>query len=83
MISRKEAMQRIKEFGLYHAIQDLPHSQLTVEAFELAVQTLQEQSQNKQPCNTCRHYNMSKKLYTDECQFCRRYYADQYEPKDN
>lgn len=29
----EEAIKRIKEFGLYHAISDLPHSALTVEAF--------------------------------------------------
>lgn len=68
-----------KELSLICSVFDIDYQ----ENINLAIQALQQQSQNKQPCNTCRHYNISKKLYTDECQFCRRYYADQYEPKDN
>ncbi|QAT43458.1 hypothetical protein [Aminipila luticellarii] len=44
-----EAIQRIKEFGLHHAIQDLPHSSRTVEAFETAIQALQEKAARENP----------------------------------
>ncbi|QIB68250.1 hypothetical protein Ami103574_02500 [Aminipila butyrica] len=44
-----EAIQRIKEFGLHHAIQDLPHSSRTVEAFEIAIQALQEKAARENP----------------------------------
>ena len=36
----KEAIRRIKDFGLYHAIEDLPKSTLTVEAFNKAIELL-------------------------------------------
>ena len=36
----KEAIRRIKQFGLYHAIEDLPKSTLTVEAFNKAIELL-------------------------------------------
>lgn len=39
----QEAIKRIKEFGLYHAIVDLPHSALTVEAFEMACKALERE----------------------------------------
>ena len=37
----KEAIRRIKHFGLYHAIGDLPNSTLTVEAFNKAIRLLE------------------------------------------
>lgn len=40
----EEAIKRIKEFGLYHAIGDLPHSALTVEAFQMAIEALEKQA---------------------------------------
>ena len=36
----KDAIRRIKDFGLYHAIEDLPKSALTVEAFNKAIELL-------------------------------------------
>lgn len=40
MMEAKEAIMRIKDFGLYHAIEDLPKSALTVEAFNKAIELL-------------------------------------------
>ena len=42
-MTNQEAIKRIKEFGLHHAINDLPHSTLTVEAFEMAIRALENQ----------------------------------------
>ena len=39
-MTNEEAIERIKDFGLHHAIKDLPYSVLTVEAFEMAIQSL-------------------------------------------
>jgi len=39
-MTENEAINRIKEFGLYHAIGDLPRSILTVKAFEMAIESL-------------------------------------------
>ena len=35
-----EAIKRINEFALHHAIQELPNSERTVEAFEMAIDAL-------------------------------------------
>lgn len=43
----KEAIERIKEFGLYHAIDDLPNSLHTVKAFEMAISALEKQIPKK------------------------------------
>lgn len=45
-MTNKEAIKRIKDFALYHAIRDLPNSAYTVEAFEMAIKAL-EQSEQK------------------------------------
>ncbi len=42
-MTNKEAVERIRDFGLYHAIGDLPHSTKTVEAFEMAISALEAQ----------------------------------------
>lgn len=49
-----KTIQRIKEFGLYHAMKDLPHSQYTVEAFNIAISALEEKQdrENSQPLLT-------------------------------
>ena len=39
-MTNEEAAKKIREFGLHHAIQDLPHSTLTVEAFGMAINEL-------------------------------------------
>ena len=46
-MSNKEAIECIKKFGLYHAIEDLPHSIRTVEAFEMAIKALEKQIPKK------------------------------------
>ena len=38
----RSAIKKVKEFGLYHAIGDLPNSALTVKAFKMAVAALEE-----------------------------------------
>lgn len=42
-MTEEDAIKRIKDFGLYHAIKDLPHSMRTVEAFEMAIEALKRQ----------------------------------------
>lgn len=46
-MTEEDAIKRIKDFGLYHAIKDLPHSMRTVEAFEMAIEALKWQKANK------------------------------------
>lgn len=41
-MTENEAIKRVKEFGLHHAIGDLPNSALTVKAFEAAINALEE-----------------------------------------
>ena len=41
-MTENEAIKKVKEFGLYHAIGDLPNSMLTVKAFEMAIKALEE-----------------------------------------
>lgn len=42
-LTTQDAIKRIKDFGLHHAIGDLPHSTYTVEAFEMAIEALEKQ----------------------------------------
>ena len=63
-MNKEEAIKRIRDFGLYHAIEDLPFSTRTVEAFEMAIQALEEQERKtgkwKQGhCSEC-GYNWGK-----------------------
>lgn len=41
-MTENEAIKRVKEFGLHHAIGDLPYSALTVKVFEMAIKSLEE-----------------------------------------
>lgn len=41
-MTENEAIKRVEEFGLHHAIGDLPYSTLTVKAFEMAIKALEE-----------------------------------------
>lgn len=41
-MTENEAIKKVKEFGLYHAIGDLSYSTLTVKAFEMAIKALDE-----------------------------------------
>ena len=50
----ERAIRKIKEFGLHHAIQDLPHSELTVKAFEMAISALEKQIELNDYLNTLR-----------------------------
>lgn len=55
-----EAIRRIKEFALHHAIQELPNSARTVEAFEMAITALEVVSKIV-TCDEC------NKRYTAKC----------------
>lgn len=54
-MTNKEAIKRIKDFALYHAIRDLPNSAYTVEAFEMAIKSLEQHEIIR--CKDCKHYN--------------------------
>lgn len=47
-MTESEAIKKVKEFGLYHAIGDLPYSTLTVKAFEMAIKALDEIQQYRE-----------------------------------
>ena len=47
-MTESEAIKKVKEFGLYHAIGDLPNSALTVKAFKMAVAALEEIQQYRE-----------------------------------
>lgn len=55
-----EAIRRIKEFALHHAVQELPNSARTVEAFEMAITALEVVSKIV-TCDEC------EKRYTPNC----------------
>ncbi len=44
----KRAIARIRDFGLHHAIKDLPHSTYTVEAFELAIECMEKELERQE-----------------------------------
>lgn len=46
-MTEKEAIKRVEEFGLHHAIGDLPNSAFTVKAFEMAIAALEKQIPKK------------------------------------
>ena len=56
-----EAIKRIKEFALHHAIQELPNSARTVEAFEMAITALEVVSKIV-ICDECR-YKFEKETF--------------------
>lgn len=41
-MTENETIKRVEEFGLHHAIGDLPNSALTVKSFEMAIEALRE-----------------------------------------
>ena len=43
-MNKEEAIKRIEEFGLHHAIKDMPNSAKTVEAFNMAIEALKAQT---------------------------------------
>lgn len=52
-MNNKEAIRKIRDFGLYHAINDLPYSILTVEAFKMAITALENEPVH---CSECKYY---------------------------
>ena len=65
-MTEKEAIKKVKEFGLYHAIGDLPNSALTVKAFKMAVAALEEIQQYRtigtvEECQEARERQRAKK----------------------
>lgn len=50
-----EAIRRIKEFALHHAVQELPNSARTVEAFGMAITALEVVSKIV-TCGECQHH---------------------------
>lgn len=64
-MTTEEAIGRVKAFGLFHAERDLPHSELTVEAFKMAIEALEKQVPKKPKVN---HYEEEgEKPYTKIC----------------
>lgn len=68
----EEAIEKIRKFGLYHAVKDLPRSTFTVEAFEMATEALEKQIPKKPkgdyhsvPHYRCPVCNKSVKTYED------------------
>ena len=53
-MDNQEAIRRIKEFGLYHAIGDLPNSAKTVEAFNMAIEALSDETVSHINCDQCK-----------------------------
>ena len=54
-----EAIRRIKEFALHHAVQELPNSARTVEAFGMAITALEVVSKIV-TCGECKKWNKYK-----------------------
>lgn len=74
-MNNQQAIKKIEEFGLHHAIRDLPNSALTVKAFETAASALEKQVP-KEPkrnryimyCQTCgRKVRKNYDLYCSGC----------------
>jgi hypothetical protein len=72
----EKVIQIIKEFGLHHAIGDLPNSSHTVEAFEIAIKVLQKQipkplrrkyTNGTGVCDKC---GQVVKIYSKYCSYC-------------
>ncbi len=81
-MTEKEAIKRIKTFGLYHAIGDLPNSALTVEAFNMAISALEKQIPKK-PFYEGDGYADGKIVYdTWICPCCDTRYEVDYDEYD-
>lgn len=66
-MTENEAIKRVEEFGLHHAIGDLPNSALTVKAFEMAIEALKEIQQYRaigmvEECKEARERQRAKKV---------------------
>lgn len=76
----KEARRRIKEFGAYHALRDLPHSAYTVEAFETA-DAIMEKAQLKQEADGCQGCAFTDvEEWEMPCRKCQRSCKDYWRP---
>ncbi len=65
-MTENEAIKKVKEFGLHHAIGDLPNSAFTVKAFEMAIESLEEIQQYRaigtvEECREAMERQMAKK----------------------
>lgn len=74
-MTEKEAIKKVKEFGLYHAIGDLPNSALTVKAFKMAVAALEEIQEYRaigtvEECQEAREKQIPKKPINDGLYAC-------------
>ena len=67
-----EAIKRINEFALHHAIQELPNSERTVEAFEMAIDALEIVSKIVQ-CGEC-YYKEEKRIMDEDKLWCRKHH---------
>ncbi len=66
-MTENEAIKRVEEFGLHHAIGDLPNSALTVKSFEMAIEALREIQQYRaigtvEECQEARERQRVKKV---------------------
>lgn len=63
-MTEKEAIKRVEEFALHHAIGDLPNSAFTVKAFEMAIAALEKQIPKKPILDTIYH----QQYYCPNCE---------------
>lgn len=68
-MTESKAIKKIKEFGLHHAIGDLPNSALTVKAFEMAISALERQTPKK-PDNYAEIPESSGSTLEGDCPTC-------------
>lgn len=84
-MKNEEAIRRIKEFGLYHAIGDLPNSAKTVEAFNMAIEALQREVPKNPIVNYVADSDGARRLndgWTEDsylCPVCHAYFGEVYD----
>lgn len=76
-MENQEVIQRITNFGLHHAIKDLPNSSRTVEAFDITIKVLQKQIPTRPngdletpwACPNCgtRVFHEQQRMYCRQC----------------
>ena len=71
-------MEKALEILLMDRSDIAKHKIVTTEMFNEAIAELEEAMKPK-TCEWCKY----QKTDIDRCDFCKRYYSDQYEPKDN
>ena len=65
-----EAIRRIKEYALHHAVQELPNSARTVEAFEMAITALEVVSKIV-TCGECVYWNRDGETFDNDMHDCK------------